>query len=243
MTSRYGPMEGRELANPEEEEYLLPPSKPTASTSSKGKGAQAAKEGAYCRLPWFGSWSATLLVWVVSTNSLIFWSLPSNTVSGKLTVVRKLWSVNQIVQEDAELHKKLEQEEQKNQELAKDAANAEEAKRKASVAENEGTSLRSQLTAARRQLEEARKETQQERERTTEQRKRADNAEGELANLRDKFAENDRLYADLRSDKERSDREAQKQKERAERLAAKLRQIRDADMPLFKDVDKMLDKN
>merc|ERR1712098_824618 len=131
-----------ELARPEEEEYLLPHSR-----NGKGKvpPKPAPGKAAPCKLPWFGSWSATLLVWVVSTNSLIFWSLPSPTFVGKLTVVRRLWSVNQIYQEDEDLKGKLKKEEERNAELQRGVGNMEEMKEKAGVAETETTRLRAQL--------------------------------------------------------------------------------------------------
>jgi len=181
-------MNDRELARPEEEEFLLPRGSSSANgknDSSKqfAKGAPPAKAG-LCKLPWFGSWPTTLLVWVVGSNTLIFWSLPSPTFGGKLSVVRKLWSVNQIYKEDEDLKEKLKKDEEEVAELKKGVSGIDDLKSKVASEETETSRLKAQVKDLQSQLDVQRTETRTQRNMASEERKKKEQAEGELKQLR-----------------------------------------------------------
>lgn len=231
-------MDGHELGRPEEEEYLLPPSKgATSKNSAKTPPAKANAKAPLCKLPWFGSWSATLLVWVVGSNSLIFWSLPSSSFAGRLSVVRKLWSVNKLETEDLELKSKLKSEEDKNAELQKDVGQTEEIKGKLTDAQSASTRLRSQLKDVQSQLDAARAEARKHREDAAEQRRGRTTAEGELSRLRTQMSDSSRAASAADSAKAQAERSRDSERQRADRLAAKLKKLRDAELPLLKDED------
>merc|ERR1712130_805507 len=95
----------------------------------------------------------TLLVWVVGSNTLIFWSLPSPTFGGKLSVVRKLWSVNQIYKEDEDLKDKLKKDEEEVAELKKGVSGIDDLKSKVASEETETSRLRAQVKDLQSQLD------------------------------------------------------------------------------------------
>lgn len=222
----------------EEEEYLLPPAKSAAAkTAAKAPQAKANAKASLCNLPWFGSWSATLLVWVVGSNALIFWSLPSSSFAGRLGVARKLWSVNQIYQEDEALKSKLRKEEERNAELQKDVDGIEGMKDRVGEAQSETSRLRSQLKGVQSQLDAAKAEARKHREDAAEQRRGKEAAEGELAKLRTRMTDSNRAVSAADSAKAEAERGREVERRRAERLVAKLKRLRDAELPLLKDID------
>jgi len=232
MTDRASPND-RELERPEEEEFLL-------QKDAKGKSGPAGKapppaKAGKCALPWFGSWNATLLLWLVGFNVLMFWSLPSPTFGGKLTIVRQLWSVSQIFKEDEEMKGKLKTEQAKNAELQKGVTGLEDWKDKAGSAQTETGKLRTQLKDLQSQLDKQREETRKLRAEALKEKQQKEKAEGELKKLRTEMADSGKVTSELTAEKTAAEIKTRKEKERAERLAARLKSLRDAEAKIFKE--------
>merc|ERR1740121_2731247 len=191
-------MNGHDLHGPaeeDEEECLLPKNpgvKKLGEERKQKRPSTAAKGGNTCNLPWFGSWSATLLAWVLMANSFILWSLPQPTFHGKLATFGELWYLDRLHQEKRLLEERLNNETQRLHALEGGASDAD--------------SLRRQLEAARSQLEAAKSESGRQRQ--------------EAEQARNKLLEG----------------QAADEKARADRLAAKLKRLRDAEMPLLADI-------
>lgn len=223
----------RELERPEEEEFLLQKDG-RGKSGPAGKAPPPAKAG-MCKLPWFGSWNATLLLWLVGFNVLIFWSLPSPTFGGKLTIVRQLWSVSQIYKEDEEMKGKLKTEQAKNAELEKGVSGLEDWKDKASSAQTETSKMRKQMKDLQSQLDEQREETRKLRAESRKEKEQKEKVEGELKKLRADMADSGKVTSELTAEKTAAQRANEKEKHRAERLAARLKSLRDAEAKIFKE--------
>lgn len=231
-------MDGRELERAEEEEYLLPPAKSISQLNAEKPSPPASRpKPSICKLPWFGSWSATLLIWVVGTNALIFCSLPSSTFMGKLKVATQLWSVNQIYAEDEALKSKLKETEDKNAELQRGMEGLDGVKSKMGEAQSESARLRTQLKEVQTQLETTRDQVAKLRTELAEQRRKAETSDAELSRLRTRMSDSDRSTSELRTAKAEAEKARDEARHRADHLAAKMKQLRDAELPLFKDVE------
>merc|ERR1740121_2328815 len=201
-------MNGHDLHGPaeEDEEECLLPKKPgvkkLGEDRKEKKPTTAAKGGNTCNLPWFGSWSATLLAWVLMANSFILWSLPQPTFHGKLATFGELWYLDRLHQEKRLLEERLNNETQRIQALEGGASDAD---------------------SLRRQLEAAKSESGR-------QRQEAEQARNKLLEVQARETNTSRSVDELHRSTGRLERQATDEKARADRLAAKLKRLRDAEM-------------
>lgn len=228
------------MTKPEEEELLLPNSRNSKGANGKLPPKAAPTKAGMCKLPWFGSWSVTFLIWLVTGNLAMLWSLPSPTFAGKLTVVRRLWSVNQIFQEDEDLKNQLKKQEDKNAELQKGVGSLQDMKQKAALGETETLRLQAQLKDVQSQLDKQRDETRKQREEAAELRRKKEQAEGELRRLRTQMADSSKITAELTRGKDVAEKNHETERRRADRLASKLKQLRDDEARIFKEEEQDL---
>lgn len=179
-----------------------------------------------CKLPWFGSWSKTILIWIVSFNSLVFWSLPSPTFRGKLGVFAEVWSVDRIAEENKRLQAQLQDDSQHivQVEQAQDTLKID---RQGDASEI--SRLRAELVGVKAQLESSRKENENLQ---VAERK----AQDELQRMRSDVSDTSRSVTELQSTRTRLEQDAAREKSRADRLAAKLKKLREAELPLLSDI-------
>merc|ERR1712039_195045 len=88
----------------------------------------------------------------------------------------------------------------------------------------------------KKQLEASRKDAEQSRASIAQTNQRAQTAESSLALLRASASDTNKSIDQLQSAKSSLQKQATEAKQRADRLAAKLKKLRDAELPLLSDI-------
>lgn len=219
-----------ELEFPEEEQCLLKQEKAAPARQADGtKKPDASKKDGMFKLPWFGSWSKTILIWIVLFNTVVFWSLPAHSFVGRMTVLFRLWSVTSVFDENLVLKEKLGV-------LQGNVSGVEDLRHSLASISGDRETLGQQLADAKKQLEESRNNAQKLQASSEQTLQRAQAAEASLQALRASATNASKSMDDLQNAKLLLSKQATDAKQRADRLAAKLKKLRDAELPLLSDI-------